>query len=177
MARFSRIGVIVLGIVALLVVGVLFTRTSPADAATIDKLYVTCSQVIVAGKTEVIAPFVKVQVALASDLTSIIAQKVVSTRPRFGADYRAVLDLSPSHLPDGTLLVISVGEWNGVRYLKPARITSRYCSGGNPLPTPVPTSTLPGGTPLPTPISGTPLPTPVPTSVSGTPPPTPTQVR
>ncbi len=173
MARFSRIGVVLLGIAALLVVGVLFIRTSPADAATIDRLYVSCSQVIVDGKTEVVAPFVKVQVALASNLSNIIAQKVVRTRTRVGADYHAVLDLSPAHVPNGTLLVIAAGEWNGIRYIKPATITSSYCSvgGGTPPPTP----TQPPITPslIPTTVGGTPPPTPIPTTVGGTPPPTP----
>ena len=184
MRRIARFGMVCLVGMLLLLVGAQMVMVSPALAATIDKINVSCRFVSVQGKTEVNAPFVRVQVVLASDLTRVIAQQVVSTRPRAGAAYTANLDIRRAHLAEGTLLVISVGEWDGRRYLRPATITSAACGqAGTPQPTPTqvgpatlpptftptfvasPTFIMP---PTPTPITSPTLP-----PVSPTPPPTP----
>ncbi|MBA3868740.1 MAG: hypothetical protein H0X30_06275 [Anaerolineae bacterium] len=181
LARFSMI---CLAVVLLLLVGAQMVLVSPALAATIDKIDVSCRFVSVQGKTEVNAPYVRVQVALASDLTRVIAQQVVPTRPRRGADYKANLDIRRAHLADGTMLVISVGEWDGTHYLRPATITSAECGHAS---TPAPTPTLVGSATLPLTFTPTfvasptfimpPTPTPIASPsfppVSPTPPPTP----
>ena len=141
MRRIARFGMVCLVGIVLLLVGVQMVMVSPALAATIDKIDVSCRFVSVEGKTEVNAPYVRVQVVLASNLTKVIAQQVVPTRPRRGADYKANLDIRKAHLADGTLLVISVGEWDGRRYLRPATITSAECGHAS---TPAPTPTLVG---------------------------------
>lgn len=152
MRRIARFGMFCLVGVLLLLVGAQMMMVSPALAATIDKINVSCRFVSVQGKTEVNAPFVRVQVVLASDLTKVIAQQVVPTRPRAGAAYSANLDIRRAHLAEGTLLVISVGEWDGTHYLRPATITSAECGHAS---TPPPTPTLVGSATLPPTITPT----------------------
>ncbi len=126
MARTTRLRITVLGFVLLILVAV-----SPAYATTIDSLTVTCDRVTIRGRTEAHAPFVRVQVVLASNLTDIQAKKIVPVWFLSGAEYRVTLDFSDRNLADGTLLVITAGEWNGFRYLRPATIVSAYCDGGS----------------------------------------------
>lgn len=161
MARTTRLIISVLGFVLLIMVAV-----SPAYAATIDSVTVTCDQVTISGRTEIRAPFVRIQVALGSNLNDLLAKKVVPVRFVRGAAYRATLDISGHDLPDGTLLVISAGEWSGYHYLRPATIISAQCDGGTgstPTPTPTafdltPTPTFPPVTFTPTPFDVTPTP-------------------
>jgi len=195
MNRIARFGLLCLTAVMLLLGGVQLLNVPPALAATIDNLNATCQYVTVRGKTEVNTSFVRVQVVLASNLTTVISQQVVPTRPRAGAAYKAVLDIRKAHLTEGTLLVISVGEWDGTRYLRPATLTSIECNhnGGTRLPTPTPlptlvasptfvgtlpptytppSSTLPPMSPTPPPTDG-PFPTNPPPPATPTPPPIP----
>jgi hypothetical protein len=162
MARTTRLRISVLGLVLLILVAV-----SPAYAATIDRLTVTCDKVTISGRTEIAAPFVRIQVALASNLTDTLAKKVVPVWFVSGAAYRATLDFSGRNIADGTLLVISAGEWNGFRYLRPATLVSAVCGGGTgSTPTPTPTAfdltptppTFPPPTYTPTPFDLTPTP-------------------
>lgn len=185
MRKLVRLGMV--GVVMLLVLlGIQMVSVSPTLAATINTISVTCRFVNVSGKTEVNAPYVRVQVVLGSNLTTVIAQQVVATRPRAGASYKASLDIRKAHLAEGTHLVISVGEWDGTKYLRPAALTGTDCNrdGGSTLPTPAPSPTLVSTmppTPAPSPtFVGTLLPTFTPVAsptfvpVSPTPPPTPT---
>ena len=193
MNRIARFGLLCLTAVMLLLGGVQLLNVPPALAATIDNLYATCQSVTVRGKTEVNTSFVRVQVVLASNLTNVITQQVVPTRPRAGAAYKAVLDIRKAHLTEGTLLVISVGEWDGTRYLRPATLTGIECNrnGGTRIPTPTPLPTLVasptwvvsptfGPSPTPTlvgtlpPMSPTPPPTDGPFPTNPPPPATPT---
>jgi hypothetical protein len=185
MARTTRLRISVLGLVLLILVAV-----SPAYAATIEELTVTCDRVIISGRTEIRAPFVRVQVALASNLTDTLAKKVVPVWFVNGAAYRATLDFSGRNIADGTLLVISAGEWNGFRYLRPATLVSAYCDGGagsTPTSTPTPFDltptppTFPPPTYTPTPFDLTPTPPTFPpptyTSTAYVPPPTSTPIN
>jgi len=172
-------------VVMLILVGSQILRVSPAMAATINDISVTCRFVSVSGKTEVNAPYVRVQVVLGSNLTTVLAQQVVSTRPRAGASYTANLDIRKAHLVEGTHLVISVGEWDGTKYLRPATITGSDCNrngGTNTQPTPAPSPTMvetlpPTYTPGPSPTfvgtlpPATPTPIASPTFVGTLPPP------
>ena len=76
MRRIARFSMICLAFMLLLLVGAQMVMVSPALAATIDKINVSCRFVSVQGKTEVNAPYVRVQVVLASDLTKVIAAKI-----------------------------------------------------------------------------------------------------
>jgi len=144
MRRLARLGMACITVVMLILVGSQILRVSPAMAATINDISVTCRFVSVSGKTEVNAPYVRVQVVLGSNLTTVLAQQVVSTRPRAGASYTANLDIRKAHLVEGTHLVISVGEWDGTKFLRPATIIGADCNrdGGTKPPTSVPSPTL-----------------------------------
>jgi len=190
MRRVARFGMVGLTMVMLIVLGTQILSVSPTRAATIADLIVTCQRVTISGRTEVNTSYVKVTVVLASNLGTVLAQQVVSTRPRTGAIYRANLDIRRAHLAEGTRVIIAVGEWDGTKFLLPATIIGADCNryGGTPLPTPMPSPTLVVsptfvGTLPPTPIPsptfvGTlpPTPIPSPTFVS-TLPPTPTPRR
>ena len=155
MRRIARFGVLGLTMI-LIVVAMQIWSVSPALAATITDLKVTCQQVTVVGKTEVNTSYVKVSVVLASNLGTVLAQQVVPTRPRAGANYFASLNIRRARLVEGTRVVIAVGEWDGTKFLRPATMIGADCSrdGGNTQPTPAPSptmvSTLPP-TPIPSP--------------------------
>lgn len=140
---------------------VLIMASPPARAAT-DTLSVTCNRTSTKGQVQIDAPYVRVQVVLASDLNQVIADKVVSVnrRGQFNANLRY------ARQPQETLLIVVIGEWDGQQYLAPAALTSRHCNpqGG----------TAPGGmTPTPTwiftDVPWTPEPTWVPTTDPATP--------
>jgi hypothetical protein len=165
--------------VLLLVSIVIFSLLPAADAATITNLSVTCARTRVEGDTEVRSRYVRVQVSLASDLSQTLATQVV----RVGRDRHYSASLNYHRQPENTLLVVSVGEWDGSQYLRPATLVSAACNrhgGTQPTPPPTPTIIMPPATP--TPIGATPIPTmaftPVPTleftptQVETTPPPT-----
>ncbi len=148
-----------LSVMLILAVSLAIQVGPDAQAATVKDLKVRCDQTEVNGKTEVSAPYVRVQIALASNLTTILASDVFPVKSRSNSPqgkgtgaYSARLDY-PSQ-PEGTLLVVAVGEWDGQRYLLPATMASQNCHGsalppGPTLPpTPVPTDGAPG--PLPT---------------------------
>jgi hypothetical protein len=193
MRRIARLGMVSLTVVMVVLLGTQIFSVSPTLAATINNLYATCQFVGVRGKTEVNTSYVRVQVVLASDLTRVLAQQVVSTRSLAGSTYTALLDIHQAHLAEGTHIIISAGEWDGIKYLRPATLIGVDCNhnGGNQQLTPVPSPTLivtqPATLP-PTPVASftptlvvtqPPTPTPIksPTfpPVSPTPPPTPTQ--
>lgn len=174
--RISRFKIVSLFIVVGCLIGAQFVGVSPTLAATIDKISVTCTWVSLRGKTEVRAPYVRVQAVLGSDLTNVLATQVVPTQKYVGASYRALLDISGAHLPDGTLVVVAAGEWDGTHYLRPATITSRNCAGTGATPTFVASPTFPP-TPFPT-FTRTPfMPTPFPTRTPFVPSVTPSPVN
>lgn len=168
MRPIARFGMFGFGVVLLITGMIQILGASPTLAATINDLTVTCQYVNVRGRTEVNTSFVRVQVVLGSDLTHVLAQQVVRTRPRAGAAYSASLSIRKAHLAEGTHIVIAVGEWDGTKYLRPANIIGVDCDRTTGVPTPVmtptptfvasptfgPTFTLP-------PMSPTPPPTPV----------------
>src|SRR5262249_23936539 len=106
-ARFGMVGLMLM----LTLVGTQLLSVSPAEAATITNLNVTCQQVTISGKTEVNTSFVKISVVLASNLGTVLAQQVVVTKPRAGANYFASLNIRRAHLAEGTRVIIAVGEW------------------------------------------------------------------
>jgi hypothetical protein len=120
-----------------------------ARAATVDHLRVRCNVATVQGKIEVDAPYVRIQIALASNLTTSLASDVFPVQNK--GTYSARLDYPAQ--AEGTLLVVAVGEWDGQQYVRPATITSQACAGGGVSPdvTPTPPSTpiLPTPTPYP----------------------------
>lgn len=140
-----RITRLLIAICALLISGAGYSLivTTPAQAASIDVLRVTCSRTTLRGRTELAAPFVRIQVVLASDLTVKLADQVVAVRNRADARYRVVVDYWQQ--VEGTQLIISVGEWDGQQYLRPATMVGRACRGGGgrasatPLPSFTPT--------------------------------------
>lgn len=126
MSRLFRL-IVVIGLLTMVgMVALHFASVAPARAATIESLTVTCSTTMASGKTEVAAPFVRLQVVLASNLTTRLAAQVVAVLPQAGAAYQISADYAQQ--ADGTLLVVTVGEWDGSHYLRPATITSRHCT-------------------------------------------------
>lgn len=117
--------------VSFILLGVLLINGSAVQAASISDISVTCQYVTVSGKTEVNTSYVRVQVVLGSDLTQVLSQQVVKTRPRAGASYQAKLKISQAHLAEGTHVVIAVGEWDGTKYLRPATMTGADCGKPN----------------------------------------------
>ncbi|MBZ0288644.1 MAG: hypothetical protein K8I30_13585, partial [Anaerolineae bacterium] len=81
MLRSSRFRLVPLFIVIAFFIGAQLAGSSPALAATIDKISVTCKWVALRGKTEVAAPYVRVQAVLGSDLTKVLATRVVPVWP------------------------------------------------------------------------------------------------
>jgi hypothetical protein len=161
MRRTARFGIVGLSVLLLILVSTQMFSVSPTLAATLDKLIATCSFVGLRGRTEVNTAYVRVQVVLASNLNTVIAQQVVRTRPRAGAIYSALLDIRSAHLANGTRLIISAGEWDGTKYLRPATLTGVDCGrAGTPSPTPtfVASPTLPPISATPTPIASPTLP-------------------
>ena len=73
MVRESRFKIVSLFIVVGCLISAQLGGVSPALAATIDKISVTCNWVSLRGKTEIRAPYVRVQVVLGSDLTNVLA--------------------------------------------------------------------------------------------------------
>ncbi len=129
--------IICLRTVGLLVAAFILLSMQLLQAASITDITVTCQYVTVSGKTEVNTSYVRVQVVLGSDLTQVLSQQVVKTRPRAGASYRAKLKISQAHLAEGTHVVIAVGEWDGTKYLRPATLTGADCGTTNAVtPTP-----------------------------------------
>ena len=84
---------------------------------------VTCSQTQVRGSIyQPLAPNVRVDVSLASDLTVKLASTVV---PIVDINYSATLNYvlqSPN-----TRLIVSIGEWDGTQYVRPAQLFGRDC--------------------------------------------------
>ena len=162
--------------------GMLFLSTQSAQAASTDALSVTCIRTQVTGSASGSAPYIRVQVTLASDLTHTLATKAVKVDHKG----RFTLSLSYPRQARDTLLIVSIGEWDGHQYLAPATLQSRLCNpqgGTDPqapgaTPTWVPT-TIPGATPTWVPTVGPgatptwistegPGETPVPTNTPGT---------
>jgi hypothetical protein len=149
----------------LIVIVLLLSQTVPVThAATIDSLTVTCRRTVATGRIETRAPYVRMQVALASNLNQILATGVF----RVGRYQSYTARLSYPRQPEGTLLVVAIGEWDGQRYLRPAALTSQTCWGGGTMPptyTPTPTAVFPTPPPTFTPVWPTPTaigPTPTP---------------
>jgi hypothetical protein len=142
MFRFTR--PMLLSLVLVLFTALLVTRGTPAYAATVTEASVTCSMTTLAGSVEVNARYVRVQVSLASNLGVTLATKVV---PVHKNGYKAVLPYTRQ--PEGTRLIIAVGEWDGTNYLQPAYLFGQDCNSGNVQPT----ATLDYPTPVASPTS------------------------
>lgn len=147
MTRLIRLGLTGMFVILLVVGTIQILSISPTLAATIDEISATCRTITVSGKTQANTAYVRIQVALASDLNKIVATQTVSTKGhlRAGASYKARLDIRSANIPDGTLLVIAIGEWDGKRYLQPASIISASCNPSgivSPTLTPSITSTV-----------------------------------
>jgi hypothetical protein len=115
---------IMLAVSVFLLATLMFT-TYQVRAATLPVLKVSCAITVVAGSVEVKAPFVRVRIFSADNLGTALASQVVPVN-QFGT-YVAALTYAPQ--PANSLLVISVGEWDGDEYLLPATIQSRPCKG------------------------------------------------
>ena len=81
MRRLARFGMVGLTVVMLALVGAQILNVSPALAATIDKIYVTCRFVGVLGKTEVNAPYVRVQVVAGQPAQPQATRRAQATPP------------------------------------------------------------------------------------------------
>jgi hypothetical protein len=153
MLRFTR----VFGVAALIALCLVGLIVQTVNAATITNLTVTCRRTTIEGSIEVRARFVRVQVTPADNLNHTLDTQVV--RVRADGTYSAALRYPRQ--PDGTLLIISAGEWDGRQYVRPATLTSQHC--GQFVPTPVPSGTfiptVPPYTPFPTPFTPEPSPT------------------
>lgn len=129
----------------ILIVAAAFWAIPHSRAATIDSLTVQCTYTTASGQVEVSAPEVRIQIVLASNLTTVLATGVFPVDS--GGSYAAKLEY-PTQV-EGTLLVIAIGEWDGQKYVRPATMTSAPCAGGGliPMPTATPTAVLPEPTP------------------------------
>jgi hypothetical protein len=145
--------------VVLIVLASLLLWSNVTQAAEVTFLRVFCDSTRVRGKTEVRAPFVRITVNLASDLSVMLAEKVVPVFRFPGARFSTELDYKLQ--APNTRLIISVGEWDGKRYLQPAALFGRDCIDPNATPTPTPTPL--GASPTIPPVSETPPLTPFPT--------------
>lgn len=110
---------------AAVAVTTLLAQAPAAQAATVDKDFVGCSRTVAVGKIETPAKFVRVTVTLASDLSQTLATKVVPVR-RNGR-YAAFVAYPAQ--ARGTHLIVSVGEWDGTSYLRPATLLGADCAG------------------------------------------------
>jgi hypothetical protein len=99
-------------------------QAPPAHAATVDWSTVYCQITFVRGRIESTAPYVKVAVTLASDLSRPIASTVV----RVWADQYYYAFLRYPLQPKGTRLIISAGEWDGSKYVAPANLIGQDCA-------------------------------------------------
>jgi hypothetical protein len=151
----------------------------PAQAASIEDITVTCQSIRVHGRTDVSAPYVKVQVVLASNLMQVLAVQTVSTQSRAGAKFDALLSIREAHLAVGTRVVVTAREWDGFNYLLPGgMIIGADCGDSDATPVMVmptleatsPYRTLTAISPTPTDIP----PTSIPSLVATLPPSTPT---
>lgn len=125
----------------LIVIVMLLSQMVPVtQAATIDSLTITCRRTTATGRIETRAPYVRVQVVLASNLSQTLATGVF----RVGRYQSYTARLYYPRQAEGTLLVVSVGEWDGRQYLRPATLTSQTCwDGGTMPPTYTPTAVMP----------------------------------
>lgn len=146
------------------------------DAAQVDYVRINCERAIVQGQLDVPAPFVRITVTVASDLSAPIAETEVM--PDEDSMYEATVTYPRQ--PDGTRLILSVGEWDGEAYLQPATLNSYVCGNVNPATVtpnmPYPSPTYPPLTPSLSPPTNVYMPTPAPT-ITFVPQPSPTYVR
>jgi hypothetical protein len=136
-----------------------------AHAATVRQITASCSAATVSGSVAKYAPYVRITVALASDLSQTIAR--VYTRVRPGKSYRQTFPYQ-SPQPDGTNLIFAVCESNGRQCLRQAVMVSAVCQSDSASPTPPPT-TAPTSVPTSVPTLP-PTPTELPTTVPTLPP-------
>lgn len=141
MPRVTR----VFGLAALLALLLVGLVVQTVNAATITTLAVRCQYTLVRGSIEVSAPFVRVQVVRADDLSNVLETRVVQVRG--DGSYAALLQYTAQ--PHGTGLIVSVGEWDGANYVQPATLVGRNC-GQSSTATPIPSPTItPSFTPIP----------------------------
>ena len=136
--------------------------SSTTQAATINTLHLNCSFALLGGEVEVNAPYVRIQVVNAANLSVTIGETV--TPVWWGGGYFGFVSYPPQ--PAGSLLIISVGEWDGTQYVQPAHLTSVHCSRPTPTATWIPSRTP---TPLPVTPSATWIPSRTPTPLPVTP--------
>jgi hypothetical protein len=125
-----------------LMVAAIIISTFSVQATQTDTVSVRCNLAQVTGQSDTTAPYMRIQVALASDLSQILATKVVNVH-RNGT-YNGSLNYERQ--AENTLLIVSIGEWDGQNYLNPAAMVGYYCNqnggsssaGPTPPPTPMP---------------------------------------
>jgi serine/threonine protein kinase len=82
-----------------------------------------CSSVAIHGTVSVkLANTVRANIVISSDLSKSIASQTV---PLNGSTYDMVVAYPPQ--PFGTTLIVSVGQWDGSKYVRPANIASGRC--------------------------------------------------
>ena len=160
------IPILIAGLLALLV----GTPSEQVQAATIDRLAVSCFSTIVTGTVDSNTqsraervPYVRVEVTKSGDLSSSLGSRVVPVQ----ADGTYMAWMMYPRQPADSLLIVSVGEWDGQVYLAPATLTSRVC-GTNTSPV---TPTAPPATSVFTQVPSTPVVTRTPVTPSATYPP------
>lgn len=131
--------------------GVITTAVWVTNAVQTDYVRINCQRAIIRGTIDVPASYVRLTVSLASDLSQTLAEEIIILD---GDTFETTLayDLQP----DGTRLILAVGEWDGEAYIQPATLSSYVCGNINPteetLFAPYPTYT-------PSPAPPTPIPT------------------
>jgi hypothetical protein len=112
-----------------LMMAAVIISTFSVQATQSDTASVRCNMSQIAGQIDTGAPYMRIEVALASDLSQILATKVINVH-RNGT-YSA--NLNYERQAENTLLIVSIGQWDGQNYISPASLSSYYCTqtGGN----------------------------------------------
>jgi hypothetical protein len=98
--------------------------------ATADSMQVWCDATSISGHVQVSAPYVRMMVHRAHPAIEQIAEVTVPVQP--DGSYHAVAGYLQE--PDGALLIVAFGEWNGSSWVNPpASTVSRNCSGNAPI--------------------------------------------
>ena len=100
-------------------------NVKPSAAAEIQHITVGCSITHATVTLTVPAPFLRINVYRASDLTTALATKVVRVYGGVGSKHRITV-----HYPVQTVsthLIVAVGEWDGTKFLVPATFAGADC--------------------------------------------------
>jgi len=97
----------------------------PTAAAEIQRINVGCSSTHATVTLTAQARFLRINVSLASNLTTTIASKVVRVYGGIGSSHSITVRYPAQ--PLGTRLIVAVGEWDGSKYVVPAALTGADC--------------------------------------------------